>query len=49
MPAAHFAHHTLAQDDGIGYNCNLLFLWDVLFGTSHIDTVLGAGPHSRPK
>lgn len=39
-PATHFAHHALTQDDGIGlyegnYG-NLLFLWDVLFGTARI-------------
>jgi len=39
-PATHFAHHALREDDGIGhYNGNfgnLLFLWDVLFGTARI-------------
>ena len=39
-PATHFAHHALVQDDGIGHYTgnfgNLLFLWDVLFGTAHI-------------
>jgi sterol desaturase/sphingolipid hydroxylase (fatty acid hydroxylase superfamily) len=39
-PATHFAHHALTQDDGIGHYRgnygNLLFLWDVLFGTAHI-------------
>jgi sterol desaturase/sphingolipid hydroxylase (fatty acid hydroxylase superfamily) len=38
-PATHFAHHALVQDDGIGRYTgnygNLLFLWDVLFGTAH--------------
>ena len=38
-PATHFAHHALVQDDGIGHYTgnygNLLFLWDVLFGTAH--------------
>lgn len=37
-PATHFAHHALNEDDGIGhYNGNygnLLFLWDVIFGTA---------------
>jgi sterol desaturase/sphingolipid hydroxylase (fatty acid hydroxylase superfamily) len=37
-PATHFAHHALAQDDGIGHYSgnygNLLFLWDVLLGTA---------------
>jgi sterol desaturase/sphingolipid hydroxylase (fatty acid hydroxylase superfamily) len=39
-PATHYAHHALTQDDGIGHYSgnygNLLFLWDVLFGTAHI-------------
>jgi sterol desaturase/sphingolipid hydroxylase (fatty acid hydroxylase superfamily) len=39
-PATHFAHHALVQDDGVGHYTgnfgNLLFLWDVLFGTAHI-------------
>ena len=39
-PATHFAHHALTQDDGIGHCIgnygNLLFLWDVLFGTARI-------------
>ncbi len=39
-PATHFAHHALAQDDGVGHYAgnygNLLFLWDVIFGTAHI-------------
>lgn len=39
-PATHFAHHALVQDDGVGRYAgnygNLLFLWDVLFGTAHI-------------
>lgn len=39
-PATHFAHHALTEDDGIGhYNGNfgnLLFLWDVIFGTALI-------------
>lgn len=39
-PATHFAHHALSEDDGIGhYNGNfgnLLFFWDVLFGTARI-------------
>lgn len=38
-PATHYAHHALAQDDGIGHYTgnygNLLFVWDVLFGTAH--------------
>jgi len=39
-PATHFAHHALTQDDGIGHYKgnygNLLFFWDVLFGTARI-------------
>jgi sterol desaturase/sphingolipid hydroxylase (fatty acid hydroxylase superfamily) len=39
-PATHWAHHALTNADGIGnYKGNfgnLLFFWDVLFGTAHI-------------
>ncbi|HKY92461.1 MAG TPA: sterol desaturase family protein [Nevskiaceae bacterium] len=39
-PATHFAHHARDESDGIGhYNGNfgnLLFFWDVLFGTARI-------------
>ena len=39
-PATHWAHHALTNQDGIGHYKgnygNLLFLWDVLFGTAHI-------------
>lgn len=39
-PATHFAHHALTQDDGVGHYMgnygNMLFLWDVLFGTARI-------------
>ncbi|MES2489691.1 MAG: sterol desaturase family protein [Pseudomonadota bacterium] len=39
-PATHFAHHAATEDDGIGHYHgnfgNLLFFWDVLFGTAHI-------------
>lgn len=39
-PATHWAHHALTNTDGIGnYKGNfgnLLFFWDVLFGTAHI-------------
>jgi sterol desaturase/sphingolipid hydroxylase (fatty acid hydroxylase superfamily) len=39
-PATHWAHHALTNADGIGHYKgnfgNLLFLWDVLFGTAHI-------------
>jgi hypothetical protein len=39
-PATHWAHHALTNRDGIGYYVgnfgNLLFLWDIAFGTAHI-------------
>ena len=39
-PATHWAHHALTNDDGIGHYVgnfgNLLFFWDVLFGTAKI-------------
>ena len=39
-PATHWAHHALSNADGIGHYKgnfgNLLFFWDVLFGTAHI-------------
>lgn len=39
-PATHWAHHALSNADGIGHYKgnfgNLLFLWDVLFGSAHI-------------
>jgi len=39
-PATHFAHHAYAQDDGVGHYSgnfgNLLFVWDMLFGTAKI-------------
>ena len=39
-PATHFAHHAITQDDGIGHYKgnygNLLFVWDLLFGTARI-------------
>ncbi len=39
-PATHFAHHAMTNKDGVGYYIgnfgNLLFFWDVLFGTAHI-------------
>ncbi|RXV64423.1 fatty acid hydroxylase family protein [Burkholderia stabilis] len=39
-PATHRAHHAITNLDGIGYYKgnfgNLLFFWDVLFGTAHI-------------
>jgi sterol desaturase/sphingolipid hydroxylase (fatty acid hydroxylase superfamily) len=39
-PSTHFAHHGLTADDGVsnpnGNYGNLLFFWDVLFGTAKI-------------
>jgi sterol desaturase/sphingolipid hydroxylase (fatty acid hydroxylase superfamily) len=39
-PATHFAHHAITMDDGIGHYRgnygNLLFVWDVAFGTAKI-------------
>ena len=39
-PATHWAHHALTNSDGIGHYTgnfgNLLFVWDLLFGTAHI-------------
>jgi sterol desaturase/sphingolipid hydroxylase (fatty acid hydroxylase superfamily) len=39
-PATHWAHHALSNADGIGHYKgnfgNMLFFWDVLFGTAHI-------------
>ena len=39
-PATHHAHHADTSEDGVGYYKgnfgNMLFLWDVLFGTAHI-------------
>ncbi len=39
-PATHWAHHALNNADGIGHYKgnfgNLLFFWDVLFGSAHI-------------
>lgn len=39
-PATHFAHHAYSNEDGIGHYTgnfgNLLFFWDVLFGTARI-------------
>ncbi len=39
-PATHYAHHAITMDDGIGHYKgnygNLLFFWDVLFGTARI-------------
>jgi sterol desaturase/sphingolipid hydroxylase (fatty acid hydroxylase superfamily) len=39
-PATHWAHHAITNDDGIGYYTgnfgNMLFIWDMLFGSAHI-------------
>jgi sterol desaturase/sphingolipid hydroxylase (fatty acid hydroxylase superfamily) len=39
-PATHWAHHALTNDDGVGHYKgnfgNLLFFWDVLFGSAKI-------------
>lgn len=39
-PSTHYAHHGLTMDDGVshpnGNYGNLLFIWDVLFGTAKI-------------
>lgn len=39
-PATHWAHHALTNEDGIGHYKgnfgNLLFVWDLLFGTAKI-------------
>ncbi|GLR19963.1 hypothetical protein GCM10007940_45790 [Portibacter lacus] len=39
-PSTHFAHHGLTAEDGIsnpnGNYGNLLFLWDIIFGTAKI-------------
>ena len=39
-PATHWAHHALTNEDGIGHYKgnfgNLLFVWDMVFGTAHI-------------
>jgi sterol desaturase/sphingolipid hydroxylase (fatty acid hydroxylase superfamily) len=39
-PATHWAHHAITNADGIGHYKgnygNLLFFWDILFGSAHI-------------
>jgi sterol desaturase/sphingolipid hydroxylase (fatty acid hydroxylase superfamily) len=39
-PATHWAHHALTNADGIGHYKgnfgNLLFVWDIIFGSAHI-------------
>lgn len=39
-PATHWAHHAITNEDGIGHYKgnygNLLFIWDIIFGSAHI-------------
>lgn len=39
-PATHWAHHAITNEDGIGHYKgnygNLLFIWDMLFGSAHL-------------
>jgi len=46
-PATHWAHHAITNDDGIGHYKgnfgNLLFFWDILFGSAHITRKYPAG------
>ncbi len=39
-PATHWAHHAMSNQDGVGHYKgnfgNLLFVWDMLFGSAHI-------------
>ena len=39
-PATHWAHHAITNDDGVGHYKgnfgNLLFLWDIIFGSAKI-------------
>ena len=39
-PATHWAHHAITNDDGIGHYKgnfgNMLFIWDMIFGSAHI-------------
>jgi sterol desaturase/sphingolipid hydroxylase (fatty acid hydroxylase superfamily) len=39
-PATHWAHHAITQNDGVGHYKgnfgNLLFIWDIIFGSAHI-------------
>ena len=39
-PATHWAHHAITNDDGVGHYKgnfgNLLFIWDMIFGSAHI-------------
>jgi sterol desaturase/sphingolipid hydroxylase (fatty acid hydroxylase superfamily) len=51
-PSTHWAHHSITNDDGIGHYKgnfgNLLFFWDVLYGTAYITRLYPAdvGLHS---
>lgn len=39
-PATHWAHHAITNDDGVGHYKgnfgNLMFIWDLIFGSAHI-------------
>jgi sterol desaturase/sphingolipid hydroxylase (fatty acid hydroxylase superfamily) len=39
-PATHWAHHAITHKDGVGHYKgnfgNLLFIWDIIFGSAHI-------------
>jgi sterol desaturase/sphingolipid hydroxylase (fatty acid hydroxylase superfamily) len=39
-PATHWAHHAITNTDGVGHYKgnfgNLLFIWDIIFGSAHI-------------
>lgn len=39
-PATHWAHHAMTHKDGVGHYKgnfgNLLFIWDIIFGSAHI-------------
>ena len=39
-PATHWAHHAITEKDGVGHYKgnfgNLLFIWDIIFGSAHI-------------
>lgn len=39
-PATHWAHHAIRNDDGVGHYKgnfgNMLFVWDLIFGSAHI-------------
>jgi sterol desaturase/sphingolipid hydroxylase (fatty acid hydroxylase superfamily) len=46
-PATHYAHHAITNEDGVGHYKgnfgNLLFFWDILFGSAHITRRYPAG------